>query len=92
MYSPPIAHTFISDWSSLATAIVLFLRSNTGFALIGGILALAWSQDIGGSNLAVFLCVPLFCLVLWAFVNHEERSRPGRMDLHPRRGGNRGSF
>ena len=46
-----------------------------GLALIGGILALAWSQDVVGSNFAVVLSVLFFCLILWIIVNRKERNR-----------------
>jgi UDP-N-acetylmuramyl pentapeptide phosphotransferase/UDP-N-acetylglucosamine-1-phosphate transferase len=46
-----------------------------GLALIGGILALAWSQNVVGSNFAVVLSVPFFCLILWIIVNRKERNR-----------------
>ena len=42
-----------------------------GLALIGVILALAWTQNITGSPLLIALSVPLLCLMLWAFVNHQ---------------------
>lgn len=46
-----------------------------GLAVAGGILALVWSQNIPGSMLLITLCVPLLCLLLWAFVIRQERLR-----------------
>jgi UDP-N-acetylmuramyl pentapeptide phosphotransferase/UDP-N-acetylglucosamine-1-phosphate transferase len=44
-----------------------------GLAAAGGFLAIAWSQAILGSGLAIFLGIPLLCLALWADVSRRER-------------------
>ena len=44
-----------------------------GLAAVGGFLAIAWSQAVLGSGLAIMLGIPLLCLTLWAGVSRRER-------------------
>jgi UDP-N-acetylmuramyl pentapeptide phosphotransferase/UDP-N-acetylglucosamine-1-phosphate transferase len=46
-----------------------------GLALIGVILAFAWSLRVEGSAVAISLVIPLLCLGLWVFVIRQERIR-----------------
>ena len=50
-----------------------------GLALIGVILAFAWSLRVEGSAVAICLVIPLLCLGLWVFVIRQERKRA----VHP---------
>ena len=50
-----------------------------GLALIGVILAFAWSLRVEGSAVAICLVIPLLCLGLWVFVIRQE----GKRAVHP---------
>jgi Fuc2NAc and GlcNAc transferase len=40
----------------------------------GAILGLIWSRGILGGEIAIVITIPLLCLGLWAFVNHQEHT------------------
>lgn len=47
-----------------------------GLALVGAVLALAWSMGVARSHATVVLLLPILCLALWSYVVRQELNLP----------------